>query len=117
MTASVLTLQEYRAEAARRFGPDILDIAHVCPRCGDVATLREFRDLGSHAHGMDCIGRLLGALEGSRRHDRKGQVHGNAPRGCDWTAYGLFPGAWTVIDGDRIIRCFALAPAREAIPA
>lgn len=108
-----MTREEMLCEARRRFGDDPADFAFVCPRCGDVATVREFQKLaaGSRA-GSECIGRLLGALQGSRHPDRNGIVRGVATRGCNWTAYGLFPGPWTIIvNPDVPVRSFALAPA------
>lgn len=108
-----MTRDELLDEARRRFGDDPVDMAFVCPRCGDVATVREFQKLGAGARaGSECIGRLLGALQGPRRPDRDGVVRGVAGRGCNWTAYGLWPGPWTIyVKPDVPVRSFALAPA------
>lgn len=106
-----MTRDELLELARQRFGNNPEDIAYVCPRCGDVATIGEFQKLaaGSRA-GSECIGRLLGALQGPRRPGRDGVVRGVAGRGCNWTAYGLFPGPWTIIvPPDIRVRSFALA--------
>ncbi len=102
-----MTHAELLAEARRRFGDDVLDIAFTCGNCGDTATIREFRDAGNaDVAGQECIGRLLGAL-GER--DWKG-------RGCNWSAYGLIPGPWIIEFADgKTVRSFPLAePARAA---
>lgn len=111
-----LTIDELRAEAADRFGPEPRDYAFRCPNCGDVATVGEFAELGvPDAAGQHCIGRELGALTGDRTADRAGVVRGSASRGCDWAAYGLLRGPWTVVypDGKRV-PAFPLAVATTA---
>ncbi len=110
------TQAELLAEAKRRFGDDPLDFAFICPTCGDVATIREFAEIrcaGRHrdgsecaghgdASGQECIGRRLGALKGSAKA-WKG-------RGCDWCAYGLFAGPWSIVMPDgRKASSFRLA--------
>lgn len=112
-----MTRDELLAEARRRFGDDTDDIAFVCPRCGDVATVREFTKFGAGSRaGSECFGRLVGALQGPRRPDRDGVVRGVAGRGCNWTAYGLFPGPWTIMIQGVAVRSFALAPATVTEP-
>lgn len=103
-----LTQAELQTLARHRFGDDPLDYAFACPSCGDVATLREFRDAGDGSRaGQECIGRLTGALT------RSGATN---TRGCDWAAYGLFRGPWLITltreDGTTVeAPGFALAPA------
>jgi hypothetical protein len=99
-----LTQAELVAEARERFGDDPLDWAFQCPNCGDVATGRDFRDAlakapitntsASDLLGQECIGRILGALDGPAG---TGGGRGQAGRGCDWAAYGLIPGPWTIV--------------------
>jgi hypothetical protein len=91
------TQADFLAEAARRFGDDPKKWAFTCPRCGDVATPQDFKDAGADPNriGQQCIGRQLGALSGSKPTKDGGQSL--ASRGCDWTAYGLFHGPWTVV--------------------
>lgn len=123
-----LTQQELVTEAQHRFGDNPLDWAFRCPNCGDIATGHHFRAaLAAHPRerdgeqviasdllGQECIGRTLGALKGPADTDGG---RGQAPRGCDWAAYGLFCGPWeiTLPDG-RSMWAFPLAaaPAEEA---
>lgn len=96
-----LAQEEFLAEATERFGPDHWQWKARCPICGDVATLAEFRDAGADPGkwGQECLGRTLG----------------KDVRGCDFAAYGLIPGPWTMVlpaEGDqpeRTFFCFALA--------
>lgn len=108
------TQAELVAEARARFGEDGLKWSFRCPHCGDDATAQDFKDAGADPNrvGQECIGRSLGALKGPATKTGKGQ----AERGCDWTAYGLFGGPWTIVvpDGDkpeREIYGFPLSPA------
>lgn len=107
-----LTLDEYRAEATARFGPDIRRWAFLCPHCGDVATVADFIEAGADGRraGQECIGRVLGALTGT------------ASRGCDWAANGLFAGPWFVdvppasllgALSESTVASFAFAPSPE----
>lgn len=109
------TQAELVAEARARFGEDALKWSFRCPNCGDDATAQDFKGAGADPNrvGQECIGRSLGALRqpaGPSGRNRGG-------RGCDWTAYGLFGGPWTVVvpaQGDkpeREIYGFALTPA------
>lgn len=114
-----LTQAELIAEATERFGADPLKWAFQCPTCGDIATGADFSEalaekprkhrtgadvIASDVVGQECIGRTLGALEKGR-----GKYTG---RGCDWAAYGLFGGPWTVVLPDgRTMHAFPLAPA------
>ncbi|MGA5208987.1 VVA0879 family protein [Streptomyces pseudogriseolus] len=114
-----LTQDELLAEARARFGDDPMKWAFLCPSCGDVATGQDFAEaLAEHPRthhrtgdpviasgliGQECIGRTLGALD--KRQTYTG-------RGCDWAAYGLFGGPWTVtLPGGRQMHAFPLAPA------
>jgi hypothetical protein len=112
----IFTTEELRAEGHRRFGPDVKDFAFECPRCRDVATVQDFIDAGyPQAAGQECLGRSLGALQGSAKPDRRGLVRGNAPRGCDWCAYGVFPGPWTIrMDNGKTVFSFPMAAGHPA---
>ena len=98
-----LTQDELIAMATERFGADRMRWAFICPNCHDVATPQDFRDADADPNriGQECIGRSLGALADG------------AKRGCDWTAYGLIGGPWSVTvkgpKGERSIFSFALA--------
>ncbi|MFJ8345089.1 VVA0879 family protein [Streptomyces sp. NPDC094153] len=113
-----LTQAELVTEATTRFGDDPLKWAFVCPSCGDIANGQEFSEalaehprknrsgepvIASDIVGQECIGRTLGAL--TKGH---GKYTG---RGCDWAAYGLFPGPWEIaLPNGRSMHAFPLAP-------
>ena len=103
-----LTQQELIGEATARFGADLLKAAFVCPRCGDVATIGDFQQAGDAGlAGQACIGRLLGALT---REPSSDGGRSQAQRGCDWAAFGLLPGPWTIVMPDgKEVPSFALA--------
>lgn len=114
------TQADLAAEARRRFGDDPTLWAFVCPSCGDVATVADFIRAGEGERaGQECIGRLLGALSKDAKRGKDGIVRGT--RGCDWAAYGLFHGPWSVVmpaddlKPERTVWSFRLAPAPEAV--
>lgn len=103
------TQAELLAEAKRRFGEDPRDWAFRCPRCGDVATARDFKqaDADPNCIGQECIGRHLGALKGPPTDDGGRSI---AKRGCDWAAYGLIGGPWMVeLPNGKTLPSFPLA--------
>jgi hypothetical protein len=122
-----LTQAELVAEAKARFGDDAMKWAFQCPSCKDIATGQDFRValkehprehttpdgsvampvVASDVLGQECIGRTLGALEKSREN--------YTGRGCNWAAYGLFPGPWTIeLPDGRSVHGFPLAPTGGA---
>ena len=98
-----LTQAELVDEAAAAFGDDPRGWAFRCPRCGDVATIGDFAAGDTDGLvGQECIGRSLGALDGP--------TDAWTGRGCNWTAYGLFPGPWEIVMPDgRSVWSFPLA--------
>lgn len=117
MTSRKLTQAELVAEATERFGGDPLKWAFTCPSCGDVANGEDFRQalkdyprtnlrtdkavIASDIVGQECIGRTLGALDKRRTY---------SGRGCDWAAYGLFAGPWTIaLPNGHAMHAFPLA--------
>lgn len=59
-----MTFQEWEAKGKRLFGDDLLTWRFVCPSCGHVQSLQDFKDLEidpNHAYGTMCIGRVDGA--------------------------------------------------------
>lgn len=119
-----LTQDELLAEARERFGDSPLDWEFRCPACGDVANGHDFRKAlaenprknrdgspttTSDIVGQECIGRTLGALKGPAGTDGG---RGEAPRGCDWCAYGFIPAPWEIVLPDgRSMHAFPLAAA------
>lgn len=114
-----LTQAELIAEATDRFGADPIKWAFRCPSCDDTANGEDFRQaladnprkhrsgadlIASDVVGQECIGRTLGALAKGN-----GKYTG---RGCNWAAYGLFGGPWTIALPDgRSMHAFPLATA------
>jgi len=79
-----MTRDEFQSEAVRRFGLDPMQWAFVCPACGHVATVQEWKDAGASEGevAFSCIGRHI---EGSRK-----AFGGNGPGPCDYAGGGLF---------------------------
>lgn len=119
MTIRTLTQSDLADEARARFGDDPRDWAFQCPSCKDIASGSDFTQAlkerplstqdgdpitASTVLGQHCIGRHLGALDTPTTHTR----------GCDWSAYGLIPGPWTILMPDgKEVPAFPLAPAPE----
>lgn len=76
------TLEEFTAEGTRLFGPNGLDWAFQCPRCGTVATGRDFPPEARKSVGQECVGRHVENVD------------------CNWVAYGLIRGPWEVVMAD-----------------
>jgi hypothetical protein len=102
-----MTLAEWQAEGARRFGADHLQWRFVCPACGHeqaVIDFRPFKDQGATTNDafQQCIGRFAGTGD---------------KQPCDWAAFGLFDitPIHVVEDDGRITKVFGFAePAQEA---
>ena len=81
----VYTLNQWLEEAKQRFGEDALDWKFKCPVCGNVQTMRMFKDAGIDPHSayFNCASRY--GLGGKSD--------------CKWTMGGLFSvGGVFVID-------------------
>ena len=80
------TKAEWLAEGKRLFGNHFEDYRFKCPRCGNIASGQEFKDVGAKPDNMycECIGRYV-----------KG-------KGCDWAAYGLFDICTVHVDGKPV---------------
>ena len=82
----VYTKDEWLAEGKRLFGENFEDWKFKCPRCGNVAAGREFKEAGVEPNSMycECIGRHV------------------AGKGCDWAAYGLFDICKVHVEGNPV---------------
>lgn len=102
----VLSEAEWRAEAVRRFGPDEMGWQFVCPCCGHVASVSEWRAGGAEpgAVGFSCVGRWVGA----KREAFGGQ--GAGP--CNYAGGGLFSVNPVCVTSDtgQQFRVFDFAP-------
>ena len=77
------SVEEWKAEATRRFGPDMLKWRLRCPMFGHVASVQDFKDAGAKSPSrayQECLGRYTG----------KGTPKKGDSSGCNWAAYGLF---------------------------
>ncbi len=100
------------------FGQDFLAWKFRCPVCGNIQSLKDFRDRGIDPHMayQECIGRKLPK---SQRASNLGGTPGQngATRPCDYAAYGLFRGLGAPLviaeDGHTV----AVLPFAEETPA
>lgn len=103
----VMTQEEWMTEGERRFGEDFMDWKFVCPMCGHIASIREFKEAGADGPNcayQECIGRYMG----------KGSPAKGDSSGCNWAAYGLFgipngKGIIVIADDDIGTECFDFA--------
>ncbi len=80
----VLTYDEWIAEGTRRFGPDKMGWKFICPSCGYVASVADWRNAGDEKGSMtafSCIGRLTGSEK--QMFDKTGGP-------CNYAGGGLF---------------------------
>ena len=63
MPGNKLTHEEWIAEGKRRFGEDMLGWRFVCPSCGHVASVQDWKNAGAPegAVAFSCVGRQLNA--------------------------------------------------------
>jgi hypothetical protein len=97
-----MTVEEWRAEAIRRFG-SFEKTRFVCPACGHVASVEDFKkykDLGAQpdSAAQKCIGR-----------------YDQAVTDCDWAAFGLFGtlngGVKVILEDGKEVNAFDFAEA------
>jgi hypothetical protein len=57
-----MTVEEFFAEAVEKFGTDKGNWKFICPSCGHVASVAEWKAAGGESGaGFSCIGRWIGA--------------------------------------------------------
>lgn len=78
-----MTRDEYLAEGLRLFGEDMMTWKFVCPSCGCVASVADYKMAGAPegAIGFSCIGRWMG--DGIQDAFAKG------PGPCNYAGGGL----------------------------
>jgi hypothetical protein len=84
MTARrTITHAEWLAEGERRFGTDKTAWRFVCPACGHVASVADWKAAGAPeaAVAFSCVGRWTGA---------KREAFGDGKGPCNYTGGGLF---------------------------
>lgn len=108
------TLEGWREEAIRRFGPDKKNWTFVCSGCGHVQSVGDFLKLQpvvtadvSQAAYQECIGRYTGGKIWAEM--KKGEV---GP--CNYAAFGLFYGPISVTMPDgKVVHVFDFAEAPQ----
>lgn len=78
-----MTHEEWATEAKRRFGDDPQNWRFVCPSCGYVASVKDWKDAGApEGHiGFSCIGRSIGS---------KKELGDKTGGPCNYAGGGLF---------------------------
>lgn len=81
-----MTHAEWLAEAKERFGDDPLDWKFVCPSCGHIASVRNWKEAGAPegAVAFSCVGRYAGD---TKEVADKAFRHNGGP--CNYTSGGL----------------------------
>ena len=106
-----MTFEEWQAEAERRFGTDQTKWRFVCPACGHVAAVEDFRpfkDRGASADSARC--ECLG------RYTRPDAHFGTKPGPCNYAGYGLFRlSPVLVVSGGEEVHSFAFADPPAAL--
>jgi hypothetical protein len=107
------TRAEWLAEAERRFGKDPMSWTFVCPSCGHVQSVADYKAAGapSTACAFSCVGRWL-------PKEKTGEGFGK-PGPCNYTGGGLIhlnPVRVTSPEGD-VIEAFEFAEPKITVPA
>ncbi len=104
-----MTKAEWEAEGTRRFGPDQMSWQFVCPACGHVAAIKDWKEVGapSSTAAFSCVGRWLGATSSPA-------FGGPSRQPCNYAGGGLFHLNPVLVDG--IHEMFAFADATEERP-
>lgn len=86
------TKEQWLEEGRKRFGNDFEDWKFICPKCGNIASGIEFKNVGADINSIyvDCIGRYV------------------SDKGCNWAAYGLFDICTVHVEGTPV---FDFAPS------
>jgi hypothetical protein len=106
------SLEEWRNEATKLFGENVLDWKFKCPACGHVASIGDFKEHGGDPNDayQKCIGRVNG--EGTKNQTDLGD-------GCNWAAFGLFgtagKGRTVISEAGNEVEVFDFAKVEEAV--
>lgn len=97
-----MTAAEWQAEGVKRFGPDQMLWRFVCPSCGHVASVQDWKNVGASERqvAFSCIGRHI---EGSK------DIFGK-PGPCNYAGGGLIGlNPVHVTEGNVVHELFAFA--------
>ncbi len=106
-----MTKEEWYAKGEELFGSDKMQWRFICPACGHVASVQDYKNVGAPegAVGFSCVGRWSSA------EARQAFEKGKGP--CNYAGHGLIrlnPVEITNADGEKL-RVFAFAePAAAA---
>lgn len=89
-----MTREEWLTEGYRRFGPDQMKWRFVCPSCGHVASVQDYKDAGAAVSvvAFSCIGRWM---------DHPRDAFGEGPGPCNYAGGGLIGINPVEVDGHR----------------
>lgn len=108
-----MTEHEWRAQARERFGNDPMKWRFVCPSCGHVAAVEDWRKAGAPegAVAFSCIGRFTGD-----RATAADNAFKKAGGPCNYTSGGLICINGLVIECEdsHVIPVFEVASAGDA---
>lgn len=87
--------EEWEKQGEELFGKDIMKWRFVCPACGCVISVKDYRDAGapSGAIGFSCIGRYLNKCREA--------FGGNGKGPCNYAGGGLFGLNKVEVDGEK----------------
>ncbi|MGO4395845.1 VVA0879 family protein [Variovorax sp. M-6] len=106
----LLSAEQWRAEASRLFGPDALKWRFVCPSCGHVAAVEDWRNAGAMdtQAAFSWVGRYIGADDSHTFKKNEGP--------CNYAGGGLIGLNPVSVRGDSgaVTRVFAFADAPAA---
>lgn len=83
MPQETYTREAWWAEGERRFGPNMAEWRFVCPACGHVASVADWKNAGASSGeiAFSCIGRRLPECR---------DAFGDGPGPCNYAGGGLF---------------------------
>lgn len=107
-----MTLDAWRARATELFGPDPLKWKFVCPVCGHVTSVQDWKSAGApeNAFAFSCVGRWTGANPNTAKGNiGPDGIQGKGP--CNYAGGGLFKlNPVSVVDPDgHVTQVFAFA--------
>ena len=98
--AKRINVNDWLAEARELFGDNVDDWKFVCPMCGNIQSVADFRKLHDEGHKtnpedayFNCIGRYIGGRSAFLEDKKEGPP-------CDYTLGGLFCMAKTFVNKD-----------------
>ena len=85
MGTKKMTREQWLAEATSRFGEDMMRWRFVCPCCGHVAAVQDWKDAGAPegAVAFSCVGRWTS-------DEARGAFEGEGQGPCNYAGGGLF---------------------------